>query len=203
MNAEQEHVVLVVPGMQGHKGQRLRHFQEAIDPWKARGLQPRVLPVNWEDGEAFSSKLSWLTTEVNLELAEEKKVSVIGVSCGGAFVIDGLIKQPDMHKVVTVCSRTNATMLDGYPHLLDVGEQSPAAADAVRWLLRREDALTRDMRGRIMTMYSSADDTVHPSMSQIAGAQNIELPPIRRHVRAVTEAMTTHAGVIVDFLKTT
>lgn len=199
MSAEQRHTVLVISGFQANDEQT-DYLRKKTD-WSTQGLPSLVVPVIWEEG-TFRGKLHDLTDNIDVALEQENKVSLLGVSAGGVLAVAGLIVRPKVHKAVTISSRLRSKKVQGFTEIEHIRAISPSLVEAVEWLEAHDSDLTPEMRKRIMNTRAWKGDTqVHPSMSFIEGAENVWMPPARSHIRAVSDALTVHSEVIVDFLK--
>jgi pimeloyl-ACP methyl ester carboxylesterase len=200
MPIEQQHTVLVIPGFQANR-ERTRFLSEQTMPWRIHGLSTIVFPVTWEEG-TFKGKLKELKEEIDVELDQEKKVSLLGVSAGGTLAVAGMIERPEVHRAVTVSSRLRSITVPNYAQLDAINAVSPSSVQGVEWLEEHDAELNQEMRKRVLnTRACSGDTQVHPSMSFIKGAENVWMPHARSHIRAVSDALTVHSEVIVDFLK--
>ncbi|OGD08677.1 hypothetical protein A2397_04660 [Candidatus Amesbacteria bacterium RIFOXYB1_FULL_44_23] len=193
---KKEHFVIVVPGL----GDGERSMKLLTGHWRKHGLEPVVQLMEWRNGEDFMPKLGRLTRLID-ELAERGKVSLVGTSAGGSAAINAFGERKDkIHRVVNVCGRLRVGTHVGIHGFEARTTSSPAFAQSVRLLEKRENEFNKKDREKIMTIHALfGDELVPKNTTTIEGANNITVPMFE-HVLSITAALTVFSGPLIRFL---
>lgn len=194
-----EHSVIFIPGLSDHITFQNRIFSL----WQKHGLQPILHSVDWRDGEQqFQPKLDELLQRIDQLAANEKKISIVGISAGGSAALNAFIERQDIiHRIVTVCARLRTGTATGLRSFHSRTKKRPAFATAVQRAEVNTIRLEDQERQRIMTVRARFGDELVPADTAIlAGAHNTTVPT-SEHVLSITAALTVFALPLITFLQ--
>lgn len=136
--------------------------------WAVHGANAELVVLDWHDG-VWTSKLERLLLRIDMALADDEQVGLVGLSAGGSAVINAFARRRGVISgVVCVASKLRG------PHdvLPAHRDRSPAFAESVQMCERSLCSLDACDRRRIASLYSLRDEVVPRRDTAVAGALN-------------------------------
>jgi len=162
-----QHIIYISGG--GDKYDRVRRF--GLRFWRRRGVKATHMPMHWSDpSETFEQKLRRLKEE--LTRYPGMQTILVGESAGGAVALCALRRfATDIDQVVTVCGMNQgAANVSGRLY-----DKNPAFRDAMREVDDVVATLSEQERSKILTLYSSFDQTVRPQHTLLKSVTSRDL----------------------------
>lgn len=190
------HTVILVPGL----GDYNTGLSLIVKLWAKENINIQIHLAPWENKkEDLKKKLERLVKKIDVLSKNGHKVSLIGTSAGGSFVLNAFaLKKDKIHKVITVSPRllkgrrvfpTLSYAAQGYP----VFEESVLACEAFI------PSLTKKDKEKIMISQSVFDEIVPFATQQITGARTLKVY-IPFHILSIGAAMTISRKTLINFI---
>lgn len=178
--------LLVIGGLRDYD----RSMRFLLSHWQWRGFKVHYFPFGWEDPTTrMESRLAELRALID-KLPPGEKISLMGISAGGAVVTLLLLDRPGrIHRVATISSPINYFK----PTVNKVLNEGLAL------LKKRYTTANAGLLARIGSFRGQADAIVWPSSSTLPGAHNQELPA-RGHFVTIILALTVYSGRVAAWL---
>lgn len=190
------HHVIYIPGLEDQR----KGYELIINCWRIYGIIPHVHRIGWKDGNNdFKPKLEKLVKEVSIFLKQGNIVSLVGASAGGSAALNAFIEEPKINAVVNLCGRLRAGK-NVSPSLEKASSESPSFKQSVVLLEKRELAMSKNQRGKVLTLSPLWDEIVPKSTTSLSGTSNRILPSVE-HALTGFLGMTIFSPLIINFLK--
>lgn len=135
--------------------------------WKIYGVTPHFFRVGWAEG-SLSEKLTRLDKLItDLQSKDQQPIGIVGVSAGASLALHTFAAHTDVVSgVVTVCGK----IANPDKVLESVRRQNLAFAESMVKLSKTLNALTPELRKRILCVYPLTDRIVAIQDQHINGA---------------------------------
>lgn len=160
--------------------------------------------IGWNDRNAeFAPKLERLTRKIDLLAKGGNAVSLIGASAGGSAALNAFIEQKKVvDKVISISGILRPSKETGFRSFEKRTRSSKPFAQSVKLFVKKEHALSKIDRKRIMTIYPKfGDELVAPDTATLPGAINIQISSFE-HILSIVLTLTLFSKPIMRFLIT-
>lgn len=125
--------------------------------WQLYNVDPYFFRVGWADG-TLGEKLERLDRVItNLHNKDRQPIGIVGISAGASLALHTFVARPDaIAGVVTVCGK----ILRPENVREETKRYSPAFAESMSRMPGTLDALTSELKRRILCVYPLADEVV-------------------------------------------
>ena len=91
--------IIYIPGL----GDRYDSFRRAaLRTWKLWGVDARLVPMTWYNGDSMESKLKLVQSAID-SIPKNERIVVIGESAGGTIALSIGATEPRVSRVITLC----------------------------------------------------------------------------------------------------
>lgn len=188
-----KHVLLYIPGL----GERYDTYRKrALGLWRLFGVEARLLPMNWYDGEPYDDKYSDVSAVIGSLLDAGTKVSLVGESAGGSMAINLFARHPQVMNLITIAGVNASTT----PVAAKTLRRGPAFTVSRQHVGESLDMLSAERRRNIYTVSGLRDDVVRRQYSRITGAHNHYIWAVG-HIVTITACLTVFSGYIISLAK--
>lgn len=189
-----QHHVIYIPGIQDDA----YHAQSlAVSFWRLYGVRGHCHPIPWTGEEAYAPKFQRLLAQIDKYIERGHKVSLVGASAGVSAILNAYVERPnDITGLVYICAKINA------PETVSpkTYAANPAFKTALYDLQTNLHKLSAADKAKMLSLYSSNDQTVSYQATVIPGVTEKLLPPLR-HGYAIMYSLTLGAPGFIRFLK--
>lgn len=192
-----KHCIILVPGL----GDRILRHQWLTKKWKEDGIEVIIHTAPWnKTQEKFQPKLDRLLKHIDQLSNNGYKVSLIGTSAGGSFVINAYLRRKSkVHKVINVCGRIRKGE-HVYPSLKQAARDFTAFYESVIFCEENLRHLTSQDEEKIMTVSPWPIDGIVPmNCIPIQGARNISIP-VPLHILGICVALSVFRKPLIEFI---
>ncbi len=190
-----KHTVIYIPGLGDHAEGGAQ--AKVLRLWRIYGLGAVYVPMHWSDKNPYAGKYDNVLKEIDKQLAQGNRVSLIGVSAGASAAINAYAaRQESIHKVVCVCGKLRNVQTISQTYYA----KNPAFEESVKKLSASLSQLNGQKRNKILSLRPFADEIVPVGDTLIEGAHSGRLFSAG-HALSIAFALTLGSGRISRFIK--
>lgn len=189
--------IIYIPGI-GDRRDALNRLQSAfLATWVIYGFSAQLFVMDWQSTESYRGRFDELLSLVTELRAQGREVAIVGASAAASSVLLALMEQPDaLLGVVTICGQIDGAALLNRP----VSVTNPRFGHSIALLKGSLDAMTPDLRRRVLTLRPWIDGIVPPRQATLSGATNHQMPVVG-HMAGIGFGLLFEGYRISRFLK--
>jgi pimeloyl-ACP methyl ester carboxylesterase len=170
--------------------------RKALKLWSFFGINAVLLPMRWDDGEAYDEKFKRSMDHVERALSRHERVTVVGESAGGSMSVNLFAANPSIYSLVTVAGVNKSSTTVAAYRL----RRSPAFAESRQLVDTSLAKIAVDRMKRVHSIHAVSDNMVRPRHSRINGANNYRIWTVG-HLFTIAVCLTLLSGYVIRLAK--